>query len=115
DARIWNDARASSWCELHHHITLAPNRIHARSTVADRLQLAADVADMHVQGAIMLGIGPAQCLLIEEGLAQRLVPVPPQQLQNAVLAEREPCPLAVMEHIIAALIEVQRTAAVMHL
>src|SRR5690606_5965568 len=80
-----------SWSHADERITMAPYRPQAHSRAADGLQLAADMADMHVQRAVMPGVATTKRLLIEKGFAQHLVVVLPQQLQHPILAGGQPC------------------------
>src|SRR5690606_29786400 len=80
-----------SWSHADERITLAPYRLQAHSRATDGLQLAADMADMHVQRAVMPGIATTKRLLIEKGFAQHLVAVLPQQLQHTIRAGGQPC------------------------
>src|SRR5450830_1861134 len=64
------------------HIALAPHRAHFALAVADGLEFATNLADMHVEAAVMGRITALQHMLIKEGLAQHFLAAAVQDVQQ---------------------------------
>lgn len=73
-------------------------------------ELAAQIADMHVQATVETGVGPVQDALVEKGLAQRLAGVGLQGRQQAVLGTGQPGALAMVRDIMLGRVEVNAQA-----
>src|SRR5690606_31206353 len=88
-------------------VAASPYRLQALDGVVKACQLATHMTDMHVQAAVMLRIAALQDLLVEEGLAQDLVGMCQQHLQNTVLTGRQTRPLPLVAHIATLFVETQ--------
>src|SRR5690606_1859992 len=106
-ARISSGVQASALLPAQ-QIALAPYGLDAPTGDLRARQLAADVADVHVETAVMLRIAAMQHLLVEEGLAEHFFRRAVEQLQQSVLGRGESDPVAFMFEIAAAIVEAQR-------